>query len=99
MIKHVVLLKWKAGVSPEQVDAVNEAFRLLGDEIAEVASYQFGPDAGIYRGNADYALVAEFANEADLKSYVMHPRHQALLADVTGPIMESFQSVQFELGR
>ena len=95
MIKHVVLLTWKEGVTSAQIDAVTEAFKSLGEEIDEVVGYQFGPDAGIYRGNADYALLAEFANEDDLKTYVMHPSHQELLASVTGPILESFQSVQF----
>jgi len=95
VIKHVVLLNWKDGVSQEQVAAVTAAFRDLAAEIDEVVSYSFGADAGIYRGNADYALVAQFRDEADLKAYVVHPKHQELLAKVTGPIMESFLSVQF----
>ena len=98
MIKHVVLLKWKPEVTPSQVEAVSAAFDALRQEIPEIVSYTFGPDAGIYRGNADYALVAEFRNEADLQAYVNHPRHQALMAEVTGPIMASFQSIQFKEG-
>lgn len=97
MIKHVVLLTWKENVLQEQVDAVTAAFRALGDEMEEIVGYEFGQDAGIFKGNADYALVAEFQNEADLKTYVFHPSHQELLAKVTGPIMESFQSVQFSV--
>ena len=97
MIKHVVLLTWKEDVSQEQVDTVTAEFRALGDEIEEVAGYEFGQDAGIYKGNADYALIAEFKNEADLKAYVVHPRHQELLAKVTGPILKSFLSVQFNV--
>jgi hypothetical protein len=95
MIKHVVLLTWKDGVSQEQIDKVTTEFRILGDEIEEVAGCEFGQDAKIYKGNADYALVADFNNEADLKAYVVHPKHQELLARVTGPILESFLSVQF----
>lgn len=95
MIQHVVLLKWNDEVSAEQVAQVTSAFRALGEHIDELVSYEFGPDAGIYRGNADYALVARFRNEADLKAYVVHPRHQALLAQVTSPILKSFQAVQF----
>ena len=96
MIRHVVLLTWKEAVSEEQVSAVNAAFAALAEEIDEIAGYEFGPDAGLFRGNADYALVASFHNESDLKAYVKHPRHLALLEEVTGPIMASFQSVQFE---
>lgn len=97
MIKHVVLLAWKDGVSREQIEAVTVEFRALGEEIEEVAGYEFGQDARIYKGNADYALVAEFKNEEDLKAYVVHPKHQELLAKVTGPILKSFLSVQFSV--
>lgn len=97
MIKHVVLLTWKEGVSQEQIDTVTAEFRALGDEIEEVVGYEFGQDAQIYKGNADYALVAEFRNKSDLKAYVVHPRHQELLAKVTGPILKSFLSVQFNV--
>lgn len=97
MIKHIVLLTWQEGVSQAQIDAVTSAFQELGKEIPEVLNYSFGQDAGIYRGNANYALIAEFRNEADLKAYVVHPSHQALLSTVTGPILKSFQSIQFKV--
>ena len=97
MIRHVVLLSWKQGVSQDQIDEVTAAFRALKDEIPEIVSYSFGQDAGIFGGNADYALVADFENEADLKAYVKHPRHQELMADITGPILASFQAIQFRV--
>lgn len=95
MIRHIVLLKWNNGVSDEAIELVTEGFRQLKDEISEIVSYSFGPDAGLYRGNADYALIAEFETEADLKAYVVHPRHQDFLKNVAGPILESFQSTQY----
>ncbi len=95
MIKHVVLLTWKDGASQDQIDDVTSAFRDLEKEIEEIVSYSFGEDASIYRGNAHYALIAEFKSESDLKAYVVHPSHQELLSKVTGPILESFQSIQF----
>ena len=97
MIKHIVLLTWKENVSQEQINAVTAGFRSLGEEIEEVVGYEFGQDAQIFKGNADYALVAEFQNESDLRAYVVHPRHQELLAKVTGPLLKSFQSVQFNV--
>lgn len=97
MIKHIVLLTWKEGVSQEQIESVTSAFSSLRSEISEIVSYSFGKDAGIYRGNADYALVAEFGSEEALRAYVVHPSHQKLMSNVTGPIMESFQSIQFEV--
>ena len=96
MIKHVVLLNWKEDTADSAIEAVDNAFAKLRKDIPQIKSYEFGRDASLYRGNADYALVAVFENEEDLKAYVSHPDHLALLKDVTGPILESFQSVQFE---
>ena len=97
MIKHVVLLNWKEGVSQEKIDLVTSGFSKLKNEIEEIKSYEFGQDAGIYNGNANYALIAEFESTSDLKTYVMHPKHQEFLSKVAGPILESFQSSQFEV--
>ena len=97
MIKHIVLLNWKAGTTAEQVAQVTAEFAKLQDSIEEIQSYQFGPDAGIFKGNASYALLAEFNSEADLKRYAAHPLHQAFLENVAAPILDSFQSLQFNL--
>lgn len=95
MIRHVVLLNWKEGTSRQAIDAVSAELASLASEISEIRSYTFGPDAGVYRGNASYALVADFDSIEDLKGYVMHPKHQEFLSRVSGPILESFQCAQF----
>lgn len=97
MIQHVVLLRWNEQADTAAIAAVTDALAALANKIPEIRSYRFGPDAGIYADNADYALIATFANEADLKTYVSHPAHLALLKQVTGPILESFSSAQFSL--
>ena len=97
MIRHVVLLHWNEGVTPTAVDAVTAALEALPAEIPEIRSYQCGPDLGIGRGTADYVLVADFETEDDFRTYVRHPSHVALMRDVTGPIMASFSSAQFQL--
>ena len=97
MIKHIVLLNWKDDVSEQQIDSVTSGFRRLKEEIPEIVGYSFGRDAGFYRGNADYVLIAEFKTEADLKKYVVHPRHQDFLKNIAGPILSSFQSAQYRV--
>ncbi len=94
MIRHVVLLKWNDSATEDAIQEVTEGFSRLASLIPEIQSCDYGPDAGIYRGNADYAFVAEFRNEDDLRSYVLHSEHQAFMKTVTGPIMESFLSTQ-----
>ena len=97
MIRHVVLLKWKENTSQEAIRAVTEAFTSLPGLIPEIRSYQFGPDLGIYAGNADYVLVADFENQQDFETYSVHEHHIALMKTVSLPIMASFSSAQFEI--
>lgn len=97
MIRHVVMLHWQPGTSAEAVTAVTEAFAKLPGLIPEIKLYQFGPDLGLFEGNADYVLVAEFDNEEDFKHYSSHPDHIELMSAVTMPIMASFNAVQFSV--
>jgi Stress responsive A/B Barrel Domain len=97
MIRHIVLLNWKENTERSAIDKVTEAFASLPSRIPEIRSYQFGPDLEIYEGNADYVLVADFDNEEDFKTYVVHPDHGRLMKEVSLPITQSYQSAQFSL--
>ena len=97
MIRHIVLMKWKEGTPDQAIQAVSDAFARLPGLIPEIRAYQFGPDLGIYPGNADYLLVADFDNQQDFKTYASNQDHIALMKSVSMPIMESFQSAQFEI--
>lgn len=97
MIRHVVLIKWKEDTPDQAVQAVSDAFSRLPGLIREIRAYQFGPDLGLYPGNADYLLVADFDNQQDFESYASNQDHIELMKTVSMPIMASFQSAQFEI--
>lgn len=97
MIRHVVLLKWKENTPQQAIQAVTEAFSKLPGLIPEIRSYQFGPDLGLYPGNADYLLVADFDTQQHFQIYANNQDHIELMKTVSMPIMESFQSAQFEI--
>lgn len=97
MIRHVVLLHWKEAITAEQLDKVNNAMRLLPERVPGIRGIACGADLEIFPGNANYVLMLDFDNEADLKGYVEHPAHQELLAEVTGPLLESWATAQITL--
>jgi len=97
MIRHVVLLSWNEKCTDDSVQAVTDGLAALPGKIPEIRSYQFGPDVQIDRRNADYALIADFENEADYQIYVKHPAHIEFLKNVSGPILDSFSAARFEL--
>ena len=69
----------------------------LPGKIPEIRSYQFGPDLRVNKRNAHYVLVADFESRAAFETYVDHPAHVDLMKNLTGPILASFSSAQFEL--
>ena len=97
MIRHIVLLDWKAPISDAQLSKVNAAMAQLPEQVPGIVSIAYGADQDIFPGNANYVLMLDFANEDDFKAYVAHPAHQALLADVTGPLLESWKTAQIAL--
>ena len=96
MIRHAVLFKWKAGTTLEQVQALAAGLARLPAEIPEIAAYRFGSDLGQAEGNADFAIVADFASVEDWRSYVQHPAHVRLIEEYILPIRESRAVLQYE---
>lgn len=97
MLAHIVLLKWNDKITDEAIAAITENFGKLPAAIPEIKSYEFGPNAGVMKGQADYALVAKFDNAEELMSYIKHQAHQDFMNEYSMPYIESFQSAQFEL--
>jgi hypothetical protein len=87
VFRHVVLFRWKPGTDPAALTALERALAELPGQVPEIESYRFGRDAGLTAGNFDFAIVAEFADEAAWRRYVDHPAHQKLVAERVRPIV------------
>jgi len=96
VIRHVVTFTWTAQATPEQKDRVPAELTLLPEKIPGVRGYQFGADAAIVAGNADYALTADFDDIDAYLAYRNHPAHVEFIEHVINPILERRVSVQFE---
>ena len=97
MIRHIVLMKWKENTPDQAIQAVSDGFARLPQLIPEIRAYQFGPDLGIYPGNADYLLVADFDHQEDFQVYAKNQDHIELMKSVFMPVLASFNSAQFEI--
>jgi Stress responsive A/B Barrel Domain len=87
VFRHVVLFRWKPGTDPAALTALERALAELPGQVPEIESYRFGRDASLTAGNFDFAIVAEFADEAAWRRYVDHPAHQKLVAERVRPIV------------
>jgi hypothetical protein len=94
VILHVVALRWKDGVSNDDVARLcNELITFRG-RVDCLIDYRFGPDLGLRPGNADFGIVALVESPEALAAYLDHPAHQLLVKDVIAPMSASRTAVQ-----
>ncbi|WCO68359.1 Dabb family protein [Iamia majanohamensis] len=86
MLTHIVLVDVAEGTPEDRVEALVAGLRALPAQIPEIGSYEVGRDLGLAEGNAGVAIVARFATPEDLRTYIAHPAHQAVVADLLEPI-------------
>jgi len=96
MIRHVVMMKFKAGVSEEKITEVQDGLGSLPDSIPEIESYEFGRDMARSDRSHDFALVSIFADMDALQKYMMHPDHQKVVG-MLKEICSDIRVVDYEI--
>jgi hypothetical protein len=96
--RHVVMFKWADGLDNDHVDRVRDGLNALPAEIEQIRSYVHGSDVGVSVGNFDYALVADFDNVNDFRTYRDHPHHVLFIEEVIKGNVSDRASVQFQTG-
>ena len=94
MFRHVLVLKWHPGVTPEQGEEAAAALRALPGEIPELLEMRVGTDLGLRDGSWDLGFMATFDDEAGWRTYLDHPAHLKVAHDVLAPIIAERASVQ-----
>jgi hypothetical protein len=95
MIRHAVILNWTDDATDAQKALVPERLALLPGLIPQIQRYEYGP--GLNPGNADFAIVAEFADHEAFVTYRDHPDHKLFIKEVMMPILGSRTAIQFEV--
>jgi hypothetical protein len=96
MFRHVALFSWKPEATDAERLALAEQLRKLPGMISTIRGFYIGPDAGLNTGNADFAVVAEFDDEAGYLVYRDDPEHRRIISEYLRPILASRAAVQFE---
>jgi hypothetical protein len=97
MIRHIVLLHFAAGTTADQVKFIATGIRSLPATIPELVSVSCGPDAGLATGNAAFAIVADFADEAGYLTYAAHPAHLEVIRDLIRPVVTQRTAMQYRM--
>lgn len=95
MLTHIVIWKYREGVSPEEREEHVRMLRSLPGLIPEIESFQVGFDVLRLPRSYDTGLVAVFRDRSALEIYTDHPEHVKAASYGRG-ISEHVASVDFE---
>lgn len=96
LLRHVVLFKFKAEATAEQIREIEVAFANLPSQIPQIKAYEWGTDVspeGLSQGHT-HAFIVTFANAADRDAYLPHPAHKEFVNKLL-PILDKATVVDF----
>lgn len=94
--RHVVLFKFKGDATPEQVKAVEEAFKALPTKINTIVDFEWGTNVSP-EGKDDgftHCFFVTFNDKAGLDVYLPHPAHKEFGATLR-PILDKVCVVDY----
>ena len=91
-LRHVVLLKFREGVTPAQMRYVEEQSRDLPGAIGEIDAFEWGLEESGRNLNKGFthAMLFSFDSEADRDAYLVHPSHTAFVERMKPYVDEIF---------
>jgi hypothetical protein len=96
VLRHVVLFKFKANTSKEDIEKVEAAFSALPSKIPQIVGYEWGINnspEGLDKGFT-HCFFLTFHSEEDRAIYLPHPDHKAFGAILT-PHLEDVTVVDY----
>jgi len=96
LLRHVVLLKFKADATAEQIREIETAFAALPKKIDSIKAFEWGTDVAPENRSEGYThcFLVTFADEAGRDAYLPHPAHQEFVA-LLKPKLEKVLVVDF----
>jgi len=97
VIHHVVLFRWTASATPDQVAAAGAALLGMQGRIPEIRSVAFGPNLAESGSEYSHALLVLVDDMAAVKRYVDHPHHVHVARTFLLPIRDARLALDFEV--
>ena len=95
MLKHVVFMKLKEGITDAEISALEQGLSGLPAKIPEIKGFQFGRDVVRSERSYDFALVSDFENLEAMQRYQVNPEHVPVVGLVRS-LSASILAVDFE---
>jgi hypothetical protein len=95
VIRHNVLFKWKPEATDDEKEQVATELAKLPAAVPSLRAFECGPDARLAQGNFDFAVSADFDDEAGFYAYRDDPAHREIVDKYILPITAQRVAVQF----
>lgn len=95
MLRHILLIRLKPGVTAGQVDAFARAIESV--PFPGRSNVIVGRDIGTRPGNMDLAVSNDFPDEATYRAWGDNPEHAQVRSEFLGPIAERIERCLFFL--
>ncbi len=99
-VRHVVLFKFKAGTSKEQLEKLVSEFKNLPKKIPGILEFEHGTNnspEGLNEG-LTHAFLVTFKSEKDRDAYLPHEAHKAYV-DILLPHLEKAVVVDYSINK
>ncbi len=96
MIRHTVVFQWNGDATQEQKQQVATEVAKLPSMVPSIRAFASGPDEGLNQGNFDFAVSADFDDEAGYLAYRDDPGHREIVQRFVLPLAAQRAAVQFE---
>ncbi len=96
LLRHVVLLKFKANATVANIKSVEDAFRLLPEKINLLKDFEWGTNNSPEKLNEGltHSFFLTFASEKDRDDYLVYPAHKEFVA-LLSPLLEKVVVVDY----
>lgn len=98
MIRHILFITFTDDASPEQINAVRQAFLRIPRQVTGVTRVEWGINDSPEGRNAGHThcVLMTFADEAARQRYLPHPAHKDLKA-IFRPILQDIIVLDYTL--
>ena len=97
MLRHIVLVTFKAEATAGQLEAWRAAAIDMCETSPEVLSYTLGANIGSGPNHYDSALVADFSDIEAFRRYVGSPIHKAYVENHARHVVDRIAAIQHEI--
>jgi Stress responsive A/B Barrel Domain len=97
MVRHIVLLAWTKGATPEQKAEAAAQLALLPSLLPTIRAFATGPSLGLREDDFDFVVSADFDDAAGYLAYRDDPRHLEIVDKYLAPIRAQGAAIQYEI--